>query len=111
IKGIFDGIALRVPVITASLSDITVVLKKKVTKEELNKVFVKASKTARFKGILDATYEELVSSDFIGNSFSSIVDLNLTNVVEGDLVKVVAWYDNEYGYSCRLVEMAELFGK
>ncbi|HNU96054.1 MAG TPA: type I glyceraldehyde-3-phosphate dehydrogenase [Candidatus Magasanikbacteria bacterium] len=111
VKGIFDGIALRVPVVTVSLSDITVVLKKKTTKEEINEAFVKASKTDRFEGVLDATYEELVSADFIGNPYSSIVDLNLTNVVGGDLVKIVAWYDNEYGYACRLVEMAELFGK
>ncbi len=111
VKGIFDGIALRVPVVTVSLSDVTVVLKKKTTKEEINKAFIQAAKTTRFKNVLLATNEELVSSDFIGNPYSSIVDLNLTNVVDGDLVKVVAWYDNEYGYSCRLVEMAELFGK
>jgi glyceraldehyde 3-phosphate dehydrogenase len=109
-KGIFDGIALRVPVVTVSLSDITVVLKKKVTKEEINNAFIEAAKSDRFAGVLDATEEELVSSDFIGNPYSSIVDLKLTNVVEGDLVKVVAWYDNEYGYAGRLVEMAELFG-
>ncbi len=111
VKGVFDGIALRVPVVTVSLSDVTVVLKKKTTKEEINKAFIKAAKTARFKNVLLATNEELVSSDFIGNPYSSIVDLNLTNVVDGDLVKVVAWYDNEYGYAVRLVEMAELFGK
>jgi len=110
VKGIFDGIALRVPVVTVSLSDITAVLKKKVTKEEINEAFVKASKTKRFEGVLDATTEELVSADFIGNPYSSIVDLNLTNVVDGNLVKVVAWYDNEYGYAGRLVEMAEMFG-
>lgn len=110
VKGIFDGIALRVPVVTVSLSDITAVLKKKVTKEEINEAFIKAAKSKRFVGVLDATYEELVSSDFIGNPYSSIVDLNLTNVVDGNLVKVVAWYDNEYGYAGRLVEMAELFG-
>ena len=110
VKGIFDGISLRVPVITVSLSDITVVLKKKVTKEEINAAFVKAAKSKRFAGVLDATEEELVSSDFIGNPYSSIVDLKLTNVVGDNLVKVVAWYDNEYGYAHRLVEIAELFG-
>ncbi|HRY36532.1 MAG TPA: type I glyceraldehyde-3-phosphate dehydrogenase [Candidatus Magasanikbacteria bacterium] len=109
-KGIFDGVALRVPVVTVSLSDITAVLKKKVTKEEINTAFVKAAKSKRFAGVLDATEEELVSADFIGNPYSSIVDLKLTNVVGGDLVKIVAWYDNEYGYAGRLVEMAELFG-
>lgn len=110
VKGVFDGIALRVPVVTVSLSDITVVLKKNVTKEEINEAFIKAVKSKRFAGVLDATEEELVSADFIGNPYSSIVDLKLTNVVGGNLVKVVAWYDNEYGYANRLVEMAELFG-
>ena len=111
LQGIFDGIAFRVPVPTCSLSDITVVLKKNVTKEEINKALVDASKTARFKGILFCTEEPLVSADYVGNTYSSIVDLPLTNVVGGNLVKVVAWYDNEVGYSHRLVEMAELFGK
>jgi len=111
LQGIFDGVAFRVPVPTCSLSDITVVLKKNVTKEEINKALVDASKTARFKGILFCTEEPLVSSDYVGNTYSSIVDLPLTNVVGGNLVKVVAWYDNEVGYSHRLVEMAELFAK
>jgi glyceraldehyde 3-phosphate dehydrogenase len=107
--GKFDGLAIRVPVVTVSLSDITVVLKKKVTKEEVNKAFVSASQTARFAGVLAVTDEPLVSTDFIGNTNSATVDLSLTNVVDGDLVKVIAWYDNEYGYAHRLVEMAELF--
>ena len=110
VKGIFDGIALRVPVVTVSLSDITVLLKKKVTKEQVNEAFVKASKTKRFAGVLDTIEEELVSADFIGNPYSSIVDLKLTNVVGDNLVKVIAWYDNEYGYAHRLVEIAEMFG-
>lgn len=109
LQGIFDGVAFRVPVPTCSLSDITVVLKRNVTKEEINKVLIDASKTARFKGILFCTEEPLVSADYVGNTYSSIVDLPLTNVVGGNLVKVVAWYDNEVGYSHRLVEMAELF--
>jgi glyceraldehyde 3-phosphate dehydrogenase len=111
LQGIFDGVAFRVPVPTCSLSDITVVLKKNTTKEEVNKALVEASKTARFKGILFCTDEPLVSADYVGNTYSSIVDLPLTNVVGGNLVKVVAWYDNEVGYSHRLVEMAELFAK
>lgn len=109
LQGIFDGVAFRVPVPTVSLSDITAVLKKKVTKEDVNKALVEAAKTARFAGVLSVTNEPLVSSDFVGNSYSSIVDASLTNVVGGNLVKVVAWYDNEYGYAHRLVEMAELF--
>lgn len=109
LQGIFDGVAFRVPVATVSLSDITAVLKKDVTKEEINAAFVAASKTARFNGILATTTEPLVSSDFIGNISSSTVDLSLTNVVGGNMVKVVAWYDNEAGYAHRLVEMAEQF--
>jgi glyceraldehyde 3-phosphate dehydrogenase len=109
IVGLFDGLSLRVPVPTVSVSDMTVLLKKNVTKEEINKAFVEASKTERFKGVLGATTEQLVSSDFIGNTHSAIVDLNLTNVVGGNLVKVVAWYDNEVGYSNRLVEIAEMY--
>lgn len=107
--GIFDGVAFRVPVPTCSLSDIIVVLKKDVTKEQINSALLKASQTSRFKGILAVTEEELVSADFVGNTYSSIVDAKLTNVVGGNLVKVVSWYDNEVGYANRLVEMAELY--
>lgn len=109
VQGRFDGLSIRVPVVTVSLSDFTMLLKKKVTKEEINQAFVEASKMPRFKGVLAVTNEPLVSTDFIGNTNSCIVDLALTNVVDGDLVKVVAWYDNEYGYAHRLVEMAELY--
>lgn len=106
LQGKFDGMAFRVPVINGSATDFTVLLKKKVTVEEVNQAFIKASKTARFKGVLVTSTEPLVSSDIIGNSASSIVDLPLTMVVDGDLIKVVSWYDNEWGYSVRLVEMA-----
>lgn len=109
VLGVFDGLSLRVPVPTVSVSDMTVLLKKNVTKEEINKALVEASKTERFKGVLDTTTEQLVSSDFIGNTYSATVDLSLTNVVGGNLVKVVAWYDNEAGYANRLVEIAELY--
>jgi len=109
VNGIFDGVAFRVPVPTCSLSDITAVLKKNVTKDEINKALIAAAGTERFAGILMTTDEPLVSSDYIGNSYSSIVDLSLTNVVGGNLVKVVAWYDNEVGYANRLVEMAMLY--
>ena len=109
VKGNFDGISIRVPIITVSMSDITVVLKKDVTKEEINKTFTEAAKKSRFEGVLTVTNEPLVSSDFIGNTYSATVDLSLTYVVGGNLVKVIAWYDNEYGYANRLVEIAELF--
>lgn len=107
LKGKFDGAAFRVPIITGSLSDITAVLKKNVTKEEVNNAFIAAAKTKRFKDILRVTSEPLVSSDYIGNTASSTIDLPLTNVVGGNLVKVVAWYDNEAGYAHRLVDLAE----
>ena len=109
LSGSFDGLALRVPVLVSSLSDITVLLKKNVTKEEVNQAFVDAAKTDRFAGVLTTTTESLVSSDFRGSSYSATVDLSLTNVIGGNFVKVVAWYDNEVGYAHRLVELAELY--
>ncbi len=102
----FDGISIRVPVICGSLSDITAVLKKSVTVEEVNKAFKDAAKTPMFKGILDVSDDHRVSSDYIGDSHSSIIDLEFTRVVGGNLVKVLAWYDNELAYSTRLVEMS-----
>lgn len=110
LKGLFDGLAIRVPVPVVSLADFTFLLKKKTSAEEVNEAFRKAAKSARFKGILDVTGEPLVSSDFIKNPYSSIVDLGLTKVIEGDFVKVVAWYDNEWGYSMRLGEMTLAVG-
>lgn len=110
LKGKFDGLSVRVPTITVSLTDITAVLKRKVTKEEINAAMIMAAK-GDLKNILFVTDEELVSSDFIGNPASATVDLALTNVVDGNLVKVVAWYDNEWGYANRLVEMAQIVGK
>ncbi|TXI34067.1 MAG: type I glyceraldehyde-3-phosphate dehydrogenase [Candidatus Moraniibacteriota bacterium] len=107
LEGLFDGHSMRVPTIVVSLTDFTFVLKKKTTVEEINTVLREATKEARFTKVLAVTDEPLVSSDFIGNPYSSIVDLSLTKVIDGDLVKVVAWYDNEWGYSNRLVEMAE----
>ncbi len=108
LKGLFDGMAVRVPTMDVSLSDFTFLLKKRVTVDKVNEAFREAKKQPRFKGILDVTDEPLVSSDFIGNSHSTVVDLSLTKVIDGDLVKIVAWYDNEWGYSCRLVEIAQL---
>lgn len=104
LAGKFDGLSVRVPTPVVSMSDFTFVVSKDVTKDEVNAALIAASKEPRFVGILDTTDEPLVSSDFIGNSHSGIVDLSLTNVVGGNLLKVVAWYDNEWGYSNRLVE-------
>lgn len=107
----FGGLSVRVPTPVVSLADFAVVLKRDTTVEELNKVFKQAAKQPFYQGILDVTEEELVSSDFKGNSHSAVVDLGLTNVVGGNLVKVVAWYDNEWGYSNRLVELTADIGK
>jgi glyceraldehyde 3-phosphate dehydrogenase len=106
LKGKFDGLAVRVPTIVVSLTDFTFLLKQKTTVEEINTTLKEAALSPRFRQVLAVTDEPLVSSDFIGNPYSSTVDLTLTAVVDGDLVKVVAWYDNEWGYSNRLVEMA-----
>lgn len=111
LKNKFDGIAIRVPTIDVSLSDFTFVLKKKTTVDKINDVFKKSAQSARWKGILGVTDAPLVSSDFIGSSFSSIIDLGMTRVVDGDLVKVLAWYDNEWGYSCRLIDMVQYIGR
>ena len=111
LKGLFDGMALRVPVATGSITDFALVLKKEVTVEEVNRAFVDASKNPIYKGILATTDEPLVSSDIIGRSESAIVDLSLTQVVGGNLVKVFAWYDNEWGYANRLVEQVIRVGK
>lgn len=105
----FDGMAIRVPVPCGSLSDITALVSKDVSIEDVNALFKDAQKTDRYKEILLYTEEPLVSSDIIGTSYSAIVDGLLTNVVGGNLVKVVAWYDNEWAYSCRLVEQARDF--
>jgi len=111
LKGIFDGIAIRTPVPTVSLADITFVASRKTSVEEINKIFKEESEKPRWKGILDVTDEELVSTDFIGVETASIVDLNFTKVIDGDLVKVLAWYDNEWGYSATLVEHVIKAGK
>lgn len=111
LEGKFNGLSVRVPTPVVSLSDITAILKRDVTKEEINEAFKKAAKEPFYEGIIGITEEELVSIDFRGNSHSAIVDLPLTDVVGGNMVKVVAWYDNEWGYSNRLVELTADFGK
>ena len=111
IEGKFTGLSVRVPTPVVSLSDITAVVKRDTTVEEINEVFKKASKEAYYEGILDVVEEPLVSSDFKGNSHSCVIDLPLTDVVGGNLIKVIGWYDNEWGYSNRLVELTADFGK
>jgi glyceraldehyde 3-phosphate dehydrogenase len=110
LKGKLDGLAYRVPTPDASILDLVCNVEKKTNKEEVNYIFRKASKDGKLKGILGVEDAELVSSDYIGNTFSAVVDSNLTQVIE-NVVKIVAWYDNEYAYSCRLAEFAEYVGK
>lgn len=111
LKGKFDGMAIRVPTQVGSLCDIVFITNKNTDEKEINQEFKKASRSLRLKNILEITEEPLVLSDFIGNSSSAIVDLSLTKVVGDDLVKVIAWYDNEWGYSCRLAELCEYIMK
>jgi glyceraldehyde 3-phosphate dehydrogenase len=111
LKDRFGGLSVRVPTPVVSLSDFVIITKRKVTVEEVNEVFKKAASEPYYQGILAVTDEELVSSDFIGNSHSAIVDLNLTAVIDGNMLKVVAWYDNEWGYSNRLVEEVADIGR
>lgn len=111
LEGIFDGLSIRVPTSVVSLSDFTILIKTKTTAEEVNEVFVEASKQPYYQGILRVSDEPLVSSDLKGDSHSAIVDLSLTKVTGGNMVKVIAWYDNEWGYSNRLAEMVADIGK
>jgi len=107
LEGKFDGTAVRVPIITGSISDIVMVVSRKVTVEEVNNAFIEAANNQFYKNVLGVSVNDnLVSSDIIKSPFSSIVDLELTKVVDGDLVKVVAWYDNEWGYASRMIDMA-----
>lgn len=111
LQGIFNGLSVRVPTPVVSLSDFTVITKRNVTVEEVNEAFKKAVADPYFQGILDVSEEPLVSTDYIGNSHSAIIDLLLTDVVGGNMLKVVAWYDNEWGYSNRLIELTADAGK
>lgn len=106
LSGKFEGLSIRVPVAVGSLSDFTVLLSRNATAQEINDTFQKASEEPNYKGILTVTQDPIVSSDIIGNAHSAIVDCSLTQVVDGNLAKVVAWYDNEWGYANRLVEEA-----
>ena len=104
LKGIFDGIAIRVPVVAGSLVMITALLEKNTTKEEVNEVFKKAAAEPRWSKMMKVTEDSLVSTDVIGEPYGAIVDLGFTKVVDGDLLTVYSWYDNEAGYTAALVE-------
>ena len=104
LQGKFDGIAVRVPVISGSLSTVVFLAARPTSIEEVNEALTKAEQTARWKGVFKTTTDPLVSSDIIGIPYASLVDCSLTNVIDGDLVSIGAWYDNEMGYTHMLVE-------
>ena len=111
LEGKFDGLSIRVPTPVVSISDVTVLLGRDTTVEEINETFKRAAAEPFYQGILGVSEEPLVSRDYIGNSHSGVVDLLLTKVVGGNLAKVMVWYDNEWGYSNRLVELVADVGK
>jgi glyceraldehyde 3-phosphate dehydrogenase len=110
LKGKLDGIAVRVPTPTVSIVDLVCEVEKKTTAQEVNYVFKKASKEARMEGILGVEDAPLVSSDYVGNSFSAVVDSPFTKAID-NMVKVLGWYDNEHGYATRLADFAEFVAK
>jgi glyceraldehyde 3-phosphate dehydrogenase len=109
--GKFDGVAVRVPVPVGSISDITFLTDRKTTVDEVNRVLEEEAQSAQYKGVLAVTHEDVVSSDIIMDPHASIVDLGMTRVVDGDLVKVMAWYDNEWGYANQMVREAVRMAK
>lgn len=104
LEGKFDGIAMRVPVASGSVADITFLAKRNTSVKEINEIFRKAAKSPRWKGILKITEEQIVSADILGEPYGAVVDLSFTRVVGGNLVKVLSWYDNEYGYAAMLLK-------
>ena len=104
LKGLFDGISIRVPVVAGSIVDITFIAKRDTTKEEVNEILKKASKDSKWEKLFAVTEDHLVSSDILGESHACIADLEMTRVVDGNLVKVLGWYDNEMGYTYTLVD-------
>lgn len=106
-KGNFDGVALRVPVVVGSIADTVMVTKRAVTVDEINEAFTKEAATPRYKDVIRVTRDEIVSADIIGDPHAAIVSLDLTQVVGGDLVKVMSWYDNEWGYTNQMIRQAK----
>ena len=109
--GLFDGISLRVPVPAGSIVDVTFIAKRDTTAQEVNEILTQAAQSKQWQGIFAVTNEPLVSSDILGNTHASIADLAMTRVAGGNLVKVLAWYDNEWGYTHTLVEHVIKAGK
>ncbi len=110
LKGKFDGISLRVPVPAGSIADVTFISKRNTTVEEVNKILEDAAAAPRWAGVFSVTHDPLVSSDIIGSEYGSIADLSLTRVIDGNLVKVLAWYDNEMGYTHTLLRHVKSAG-
>lgn len=106
-EGKFDGIAVRVPVAVGSISDITFIAKKSTTVEEINRILSEEAGTERYGKVITVTNEPLVSTDIIGSAFAATIDLEMTRVVDGDLVKVMAWYDNEWGFTSQMVRQIQ----
>jgi glyceraldehyde 3-phosphate dehydrogenase len=104
--GRFDGVAIRTPVPIGSIADITFVTSRKTTVDEVNQIFTEEAETERYSGVLGVSHDPLVSSDVVGDARASIIDLELTRVVDGDLVKVMSWYDNEWGYANQMLREA-----
>ncbi|MCL5006613.1 MAG: type I glyceraldehyde-3-phosphate dehydrogenase [Patescibacteria group bacterium] len=104
LEGKFDGLAFRVPIVTGSIASITFVAKRKTSIEEINDIFRKAAAEPRWQGVFKVTEEQLVSSDIIGEPYGAVVDLGFTKVIDGDLINVLSWYDNEWGYVSTLVK-------
>ena len=111
LEGKFDGIALRVPTVTGSVADITMVTSRKTSVEEVNQILSAAAAEPRWQGILKVTSDPVVSADIIGEPYGAVVDANFTRVVDGDLVKVLSWYDNELGYVTTLIKHVEVVSK
>jgi glyceraldehyde 3-phosphate dehydrogenase len=104
--GLFDGIALRAPIPVGSIADLTFVTSRKTTVGEVNQIFTEEAETKRYAGVLGVSHDPLVSSDIVGDPRASIVDLDLTRVVDGDLLKIMSWYDNEWGYANQMIREA-----
>jgi glyceraldehyde 3-phosphate dehydrogenase len=110
-RGLFDGVAVRAPVPVGSLADIVCLAARPTTVDEVNRLFVEEAESERYRGILGVTADPLVSSDIIKDSRASVVDLGMTQVIDGDLLKIMSWYDNEWGYSSQLVREALRIGR
>jgi len=111
LKDLFDGVAMRVPVVCGSIADFTFLAKRKTSVEEINQIFKKAAESKRWQGVLKVSADPLVSSDVVADPYASIVDLTFTRVIDGDFVKVMAWYDNEWAYAETLVQHVLRVGK